>query len=168
MDTKQLLEASSTQHPTKQKGSTAMQLDKNEVLTTLINGAQLREVLEDTLRDLEEDRKTALEDHELIRDLVANDNSAFPSDAAKQQLSALIQVALDASDKRLKVIDILLRAMGRPGGSHSGSSNAQQTNIYLGDRRELLQSIENAMDPTKGARNNEQKDEKTVVGRKSE
>ena len=111
---------------------------KEDVLNTLVVPDEMALVLKKVLKNLEEDRETALDDHEMIKDMVANGEGLEPSDAAKQQLSALLQVSLDASEIQLKVIDTLLRALGKG----STPDKAEQTNIFVGDRRGLIKEIE--------------------------
>ena len=124
------------------------EVDKVEPIE-LMAVSEMGQLVHEILAEVEETRKEALEVYTIFRDLLANEGEG--SAATKEQIATLLQVALEAEDKKLKVLDMCLKAQKQMAASAAKGVNNTQNNYFnMGSRREMIKAIESVIDIDSG------------------
>lgn len=110
-----------------------------EPITALTTMEHMSEIALEILSEVNESRDEALDSYRVFKNLLTNEGEG--SSATKEQIGALLHIALEATDKKIKLLNIMAQYAKRSGDK----VNATQNNNYYMDRRAMIDSIESVI-----------------------
>jgi hypothetical protein len=114
---------------------------QNQDISEIVSNQEMKDVLSIIFKECDEHRSEALEAYFLFKDSVLNGGEFDSSGVSKEQMNLLLQTAQSAVDSKIRIFDALLRVKAKKDITIQ-TDELNQTNVYVSNRRELLEAIE--------------------------
>ena len=115
--------------------------EQNDDIANIISNEDMKDLMRNLLGEFDSSREESLDMYYVFKNMITNSGDFDSSPVVKEQASALLRNAQDASNAKMRIFDTLIKSKMKQ--QITEHAEIKQNNIFMNtDRRTLLKELE--------------------------